>query len=161
MIRNSKLNVQKYLRRIFWKMKQHPVQCCSRWGPARKKLNVQKLNTNNPFDTYLVTCIHYQGLLIFLKLCWFLKLQSVMYYQVPSYVLLGIPHGTASPSQPLLLTPMGEACLRVDLTAFHEILDKTGYKDDEGIANEVCFYARKTSRSFSFCTPYFCEILKW
>nr|GMC91912.1 probable serine/threonine-protein kinase At5g41260 [Ipomoea batatas]GMC97603.1 probable serine/threonine-protein kinase At5g41260 [Ipomoea batatas] len=57
--------------------------------------------------------------------------------EVPSYVLLGIPHGTASPSQPLLLTPMGEACLRVDLTAFHEILDKTGYKDDEGIANEM------------------------
>ncbi|XP_031094747.1 serine/threonine-protein kinase BSK5-like [Ipomoea triloba] len=59
--------------------------------------------------------------------------------EVPSYVLLGIPHGTASPSQPLLLTPMGEACLRVDLTAFHEILDKTGYKDDEGIANELSF----------------------
>lgn len=32
---------------------------------------------------------------------------------------------------------MGEACLRMDLTAIHEILDKAGYKDDEGIANEV------------------------
>ncbi|KAK6152495.1 hypothetical protein DH2020_015130 [Rehmannia glutinosa] len=37
------------------------------------------------------------------------------------------------------LTPMGEACLRMDLTAIHEILDKTGYKDDEGIANELSF----------------------
>jgi hypothetical protein len=36
------------------------------------------------------------------------------------------------------LTPFGEACLRTDLTAIHEILEKIGYKDDEGIANEVC-----------------------
>lgn len=50
---------------------------------------------------------------------------------------MGIPHGTASPGEALLLTPMGEACLRMDLTAIHEILEKAGYKDDEGIANEV------------------------
>lgn len=62
-----------------------------------------------------------------------------MIEQVPSYVLMGIPHGTASPAEPLLLTPMGEACLRMDLTAIHEILEKAGYKDDEGIANEVNF----------------------
>ncbi|KAL2485157.1 Protein kinase protein with tetratricopeptide repeat domain [Abeliophyllum distichum] len=60
--------------------------------------------------------------------------------EVPSYVLLGIPHGNANSTQPLLLTPMGEACLRMDLTAIHEILEKTGYKDDEGIANEVCSF---------------------
>lgn len=59
--------------------------------------------------------------------------------QVPSYVLLGIPQGNESSDQPLQLTPMGEACLRMDLTAIHEILEKTGYKDDEGIANEVRF----------------------
>ncbi|KAK4342813.1 hypothetical protein RND71_038629 [Anisodus tanguticus] len=59
--------------------------------------------------------------------------------EVPSHVLLGIPHGTETPPQPLLLTPMGEACLRKDLTALHEILEKTGYKDDEGIANELSF----------------------
>ncbi|KAJ8551070.1 hypothetical protein K7X08_000440 [Anisodus acutangulus] len=59
--------------------------------------------------------------------------------EVPSHVLLGIPLGTATPPQPLLLTPMGEACLRKDLTALHEILEKTGYKDDEGIANELSF----------------------
>ncbi|KAH0632220.1 hypothetical protein KY290_023095 [Solanum tuberosum] len=34
---------------------------------------------------------------------------------------------------------MGEACLRKDLTALHEILEKSGYKDDEGIANELSF----------------------
>ena len=50
---------------------------------------------------------------------------------------MGIPQGTASSKQPLSLTPFGEACLRLDLTAIHEILEKTGYKDDEGIANEV------------------------
>ncbi|KAA8518972.1 hypothetical protein F0562_016254 [Nyssa sinensis] len=58
--------------------------------------------------------------------------------EVPSYVLMGIPHGTAS-AQPLLLTPLGEACLRMDRTAIHEILEKKGYKDDEGIANELSF----------------------
>ncbi|PIN05120.1 Serine/threonine protein kinase [Handroanthus impetiginosus] len=59
--------------------------------------------------------------------------------EVPSYVLLGIPQGNANSNQPLLLTPMGEACLRMDLTAIHELLDKAGYKDDEGIANELSF----------------------
>ncbi|XP_057778053.1 serine/threonine-protein kinase BSK5 isoform X5 [Salvia miltiorrhiza] len=59
--------------------------------------------------------------------------------EVPSYVLLGIPQGQGKTgcAPPLLLTPMGEACLRMDLTAIHEILDKAGYKDDEGIANEM------------------------
>lgn len=50
---------------------------------------------------------------------------------------MGIPHGTASPKPKLLLSPLGEACSRMDLTAIHEILEKLGYKDDEGIANEV------------------------
>ncbi|KAL2898838.1 Serine/threonine-protein kinase BSK5 [Bienertia sinuspersici] len=39
----------------------------------------------------------------------------------------------------LTLTPLGEACSRLDLTAIHEILEDTGYKDDEGIANELSF----------------------
>ncbi|KAK3008023.1 hypothetical protein RJ639_014490 [Escallonia herrerae] len=54
---------------------------------------------------------------------------------VPSYVLMGIPHSASfSPRSPL-----GEACSRMDLTAIHEILEKTGYKDDEGVANELSF----------------------
>ncbi|XP_058109330.1 serine/threonine-protein kinase BSK5 [Magnolia sinica] len=59
--------------------------------------------------------------------------------EVPSYVLMGIPHGTASSTQPLSLTPLGEACSRMDLTAIHEMLEKVGYKDDEGVANELSF----------------------
>jgi|UniRef100_A0A2N9IMA8 serine/threonine protein kinase len=59
--------------------------------------------------------------------------------EVPSCVLMGIPHETASSTQQLTLTPFGEACLRMDLTAIHEILEKIGYKDDEGIANELSF----------------------
>lgn len=59
--------------------------------------------------------------------------------EVPSYVLMGIRQETASSTQPLSLTPFGEACLRTDLTAIHEILEKIGYKDDEGIANELSF----------------------
>ena len=53
---------------------------------------------------------------------------------------MGIPDGAESAKPLLPLTPMGEACLRMDLTAIHEILEKMGYKDDEGIANEVCYH---------------------
>ncbi|KAK6943051.1 Serine-threonine/tyrosine-protein kinase, catalytic domain [Dillenia turbinata] len=59
--------------------------------------------------------------------------------EVPSYALMGIPQGTSSSAQSLSLTPVGEACLRKDLTAIHEILNKIGYKDDEGITNELSF----------------------
>lgn len=47
---------------------------------------------------------------------------------------MGIPDGAAA----LSLSPLGEACIRMDLTAIHEILEKLGYKDDEGAATEVC-----------------------
>ncbi|KAJ1420083.1 Tetratricopeptide-like helical domain superfamily [Sesbania bispinosa] len=59
--------------------------------------------------------------------------------EVPSYVLMGLRLETASSTKALSLTPFGEACLRLDLTAIHEILEKIGYKDDEGIANELSF----------------------
>ncbi|KAL9238730.1 hypothetical protein vseg_013114 [Gypsophila vaccaria] len=59
--------------------------------------------------------------------------------EVASHVLMGITHGAASPKDSLSLTPLGEACSRMDLTAIHEILDDIGYKDDEGIANELSF----------------------
>ncbi|XP_020236495.1 serine/threonine-protein kinase BSK6 [Cajanus cajan] len=59
--------------------------------------------------------------------------------EVLSYVLMGLKQETASSTKQLSLTPFGEACLRLDLTAIHEILEKTGYKDDEGIANELSF----------------------
>lgn len=59
--------------------------------------------------------------------------------EVPSHVLLGIPHGTEASKQTITLTPLGEACSRMDLTAIHEILEKVGYKDDEGVANELSF----------------------
>ncbi|OVA17726.1 Protein kinase domain [Macleaya cordata] len=59
--------------------------------------------------------------------------------EVPSHELMGIAHGTASLTEPLSLTPFGEACSRMDLTAIHEILEKVGYKDDEGVANELSF----------------------
>ncbi|KAK9123794.1 hypothetical protein Sjap_013396 [Stephania japonica] len=60
--------------------------------------------------------------------------------EVPSCVLMGITNGTASSEQTLSLTPLGEACSRMDLTAIHEILEKVGYKDDEGVANELSFH---------------------
>lgn len=34
-------------------------------------------------------------------------------------------------------SPLGDACARMDLTAVHDILLKTAYKDEEGAENEV------------------------
>lgn len=48
---------------------------------------------------------------------------------------MGVPDGSAA----FPLSPLGEACLRMDLTSIHEVLEKIGYKDDEGAATEVCF----------------------
>lgn len=39
-----------------------------------------------------------------------------------------------------MLSPLGKACVRMDLTAVHDILLKTGYKDEEGAENEVSFF---------------------
>eukprot|EP00257_Ricinus_communis_P013577 XP_015571046.1 serine/threonine-protein kinase BSK7 [Ricinus communis] len=55
--------------------------------------------------------------------------------EVPSHELMGIQDGAAA----LPLSPFGEASLRMDLTAIHEILEKLGYKDDEGAATELSF----------------------
>ena len=50
---------------------------------------------------------------------------------------MGISQGTASPNDTLSLTPLGEASSRLDLAVIHEMLEDIGYKDDEGIANDV------------------------
>jgi BR-signaling kinase len=54
--------------------------------------------------------------------------------------MLGIPkHEEEAPPPPQPqrpLSPMGEACSRTDLTAIHQILVNTHYRDDEG-SNEV------------------------
>lgn len=60
----------------------------------------------------------------------------VIALQVPSHALMGIP----GESEPVSLSPLGEACLRKDFTAIHEVLEKLGYKDDEGAATEVCLF---------------------
>ncbi|MBA0563889.1 hypothetical protein Golob_008851, partial [Gossypium lobatum] len=55
--------------------------------------------------------------------------------EVPSHELMGILHGADA----VPLSPLGEACLRMDLTAIHDVLEKFGYKDDEGAATELSF----------------------
>lgn len=44
---------------------------------------------------------------------------------------------------PTMLSALGKACVRMDLTAVHDILLKVGYKDEEGAESEVrfCFFA--------------------
>lgn len=46
------------------------------------------------------------------------------------------PAPPAPPAPQLPPSPMGEACSRMDLTAIHQILVMTHYRDDEG-TNEV------------------------
>lgn len=38
---------------------------------------------------------------------------------------------------PTIVSPLGKACARMDLTAVHDMLLKTGYRDEEGAENEV------------------------
>ncbi|RID78067.1 hypothetical protein BRARA_A00922 [Brassica rapa] len=57
--------------------------------------------------------------------------------EVASHVLMGLPKNTVI--LPTLLSPLGKACSRMDLEAVHEILLKTGYRDDEGKENELSF----------------------
>jgi len=65
----------------------------------------------------------------------FPRLICAFFHQVASHVLMRI---TKTPVVlPTMLSPLGKACVRMDLTAVHDILLKTGYKDEEGAENEV------------------------
>jgi len=72
-------------------------------------------------------------------------------FQVPSYVMLGISkhEETAPPTPQHPLSPMGDACTRMDLTAIHQILVMTHYKDDEGTNEVIELY------KYYFCDIYF------
>ncbi|KAG9160170.1 hypothetical protein Leryth_025754 [Lithospermum erythrorhizon] len=58
--------------------------------------------------------------------------------EIPSLSLMGL---TKTPAVviPTALSPLGKACARMDLTAVHDILLKTGYKDEDGAENELSF----------------------
>ncbi|KAL4312296.1 hypothetical protein GQ457_01G043740 [Hibiscus cannabinus] len=56
---------------------------------------------------------------------------------VASHALMGL--SKTPPVLPTMLSPLGKACARMDLTAVHDILLKTGYKDEEGAENELSF----------------------
>nr|XP_016456618.1 PREDICTED: probable serine/threonine-protein kinase At4g35230 [Nicotiana tabacum] len=57
--------------------------------------------------------------------------------EVVSYVLMGLRK--APVVLPTMLSPLGKACARMDLTAVYDMLLKTGYKDEEGAENELSF----------------------
>nr|XP_043620627.1 serine/threonine-protein kinase BSK5-like [Erigeron canadensis] len=61
--------------------------------------------------------------------------------EVPSLALMAIDHlpPTEDAKETDSLSPFAEACSRMDLTAIHEMLEKAGYKDDEGATNELSF----------------------
>lgn len=71
--------------------------------------------------------------------------------------MLGIPkHEEAPPTPPHPLSPMGDACSRMDLTAIHQILVATHYKDDEG-TNEVIHLKLNMQKRYSFFFFYPCD----
>ncbi|GJS36828.1 serine/threonine-protein kinase BSK5-like protein [Tanacetum coccineum] len=58
---------------------------------------------------------------------------------VSSLVLMGISKEPEPATQISNLSPLGDACSRMDLTAIHEILEKIGYSGDEGVTDELSF----------------------
>ncbi|KAL0429390.1 UNVERIFIED_CONTAM: Serine/threonine-protein kinase BSK2 [Sesamum radiatum] len=58
--------------------------------------------------------------------------------EVASHALMGLTK-TPAVLPTTMLSPFGKACARMDLTAVHDILLKTGYKDEEGAENELSF----------------------
>lgn len=76
------------------------------------------------------------SLLFFFKI--FIHIIFFPFIQVASHVLMGLTKTPAVLPLPTMLSPLGKACARMDLTAIHDILLKTGYKDEEGAENEVC-----------------------
>ncbi|KAI5084028.1 hypothetical protein GOP47_0000197 [Adiantum capillus-veneris] len=59
--------------------------------------------------------------------------------EVPSHVLMNIRKPEVVQPQFLTMSAMWEACSKNDLSAIHELMLKTGYKDDEGTENELSF----------------------
>ncbi|KAJ8747662.1 hypothetical protein K2173_024575 [Erythroxylum novogranatense] len=57
--------------------------------------------------------------------------------EVASHALVGLLKTQAA--LPTMLSSLGKACARMDLSAVHDILLKTGYKDEEGAENELSF----------------------
>ncbi|MBA0729873.1 hypothetical protein Golax_020530 [Gossypium laxum] len=54
---------------------------------------------------------------------------------VASHIIMGLSKTPVV--LPTMISPLGKACARMDLTAVHDILLKTGYKEEEGADNEV------------------------
>lgn len=118
---------------------------CLQYEP-RERPNTKKLvATLAPLQTKSDVSVHLnaEGKLIYMHFFYskhHLILSCRM--QVPSYVMLGISkHEEAPPTPQHPLSPMGEACQRMDLTAIHQILVMTHYKDDEG-TNEVTDFGK-------------------
>lgn len=59
--------------------------------------------------------------------------------EVPSHILMNIRRPEPVQTQFQSTSAMWEACSKNDLSAIHELMLKTGYKDDEGTENELSF----------------------
>lgn len=64
---------------------------------------------------------------------------------------MGQPKTPPAVVLPTMLSPLGKACARMDLIAVHEILLKTGYRDEEGAENEVIQIFFHCTNRLIFC----------
>ncbi|KAG6523167.1 serine/threonine-protein kinase BSK5-like [Zingiber officinale] len=58
---------------------------------------------------------------------------------VSSYTLMGLADSSVTSKQLLELSPFAEACAKSDYVTIYEMMEKVGYRDDEGLANDFCF----------------------
>ncbi|KFK24619.1 hypothetical protein AALP_AA8G002700 [Arabis alpina] len=52
---------------------------------------------------------------------------------------INLPEKAKPTTEALKLTPFGDACSREDLSSIHELLEKLGYREDDGVSNEFSF----------------------
>ncbi|KAI5435046.1 Serine/threonine-protein kinase bsk2 [Lathyrus oleraceus] len=76
--------------------------------------------------------------------------------EAASHVLMGLTKTAAVLPLPTMLSPLGKACARMDLTAIHDILLKTGYKDEEGAENELSF---QEDKDFKNAIEYYSKLV--
>lgn len=50
---------------------------------------------------------------------------------------MGLANSPVTPKQLLELSPFAEACAKSDFITIYEMMEKVGYRDDEGLANDV------------------------
>ncbi|KAG2279312.1 hypothetical protein Bca52824_050532 [Brassica carinata] len=71
-----------------------------------------------------------------------------------------LPEKTKPATEPLKLTPFGDASLRVDLCTIHELLEKLGYGEEDGVAHMVLDVDADSHEYIMYICAYHCSYQK-